>query len=54
MLHYKAVARTSRARMIDVSLCILGFVGMAYTTILTISNWIGEDKGKTPGYCEGR
>ncbi|KAF2262538.1 hypothetical protein CC78DRAFT_569703 [Lojkania enalia] len=54
MLHYKAVARTSIARAWDVLLCILGFVGMAYTTILTVSSWINGGAPKSPGYCDKR
>ncbi|KAF2015846.1 hypothetical protein BU24DRAFT_462066 [Aaosphaeria arxii CBS 175.79] len=54
MLHYRAVAGTSRARILDVCLCILGFVGMAYTTTLTVSSWIHGGAPKSPGYCDNR
>jgi proton-coupled amino acid transporter len=54
MLHYKAVARSSRARALDVALCVLGFVGMAYTTALTISSWVNGSEAKPPGYCDSR
>jgi proton-coupled amino acid transporter len=54
MLHYKAVARTTYARTVDVLLCILGFVGMAYTTALTVSSWVGGRAPKPPGYCDSR
>ncbi|KAF2730584.1 hypothetical protein EJ04DRAFT_500230 [Polyplosphaeria fusca] len=54
MLHYRAVARTSMARAMDIALCILGFVGMAYTTILTVSSWIHGGQVKSPGYCDSR
>ncbi|KAF2750013.1 hypothetical protein M011DRAFT_397519 [Sporormia fimetaria CBS 119925] len=52
MLHYKAVATTTRARVLDVLLCILGFVGMAYTTALTMSSWVSGGQPKPPGYCD--
>ncbi|KAF2111335.1 amino acid transporter-like protein [Lophiotrema nucula] len=52
MLHYRAVARNSYAKGLDVALCILGFVGMAYTTVLTISSWINGSEVKAPGYCD--
>lgn len=54
MLHYRAVARTTTARVLDVLVCILGVVGMAYTTSLTINSWVNGDNSKTPGYCDGR
>lgn len=54
MLHYKAVARTSYARAIDVSLGIIGFVGMGYTTALTMNSWVNGGAPKTPGYCDSR
>lgn len=38
----------------DVFLCILGFVGMAYTTALTVSSWINGGAPKSPGYCDTR
>ena len=31
---------------------ILGFVGMVYTTTLTISSWINGGAPKPPGYCD--
>ncbi|ORY12092.1 amino acid transporter-like protein [Clohesyomyces aquaticus] len=54
MLHYRAVARSSFVRFTDVCLCILGFVGMAYTTSLTVSSWINGSTAKPPGYCDTR
>ena len=54
MLHYRAVARTTAARVLDVLVGILGLVGMAYTTALTINSWVNGDNSKTPGYCDGR
>jgi proton-coupled amino acid transporter len=53
MLHYRAIARTQSAKTWDVLLCILGFVGMVYTTVLTVSSWVnGGGAGKSPGYCD--
>lgn len=54
MLHYRAVAKTSYARILDVLLCILGLVGMVYTTSLTISSWVAGSAPKSPGYCDNR
>ncbi|CAI6341973.1 unnamed protein product [Periconia digitata] len=52
MLHYRAVARTSTARAIDICVGILGLVGMVYTTTLTINSWIKGSTPKSPGYCD--
>lgn len=38
----------------DVLLCIIGVVGMGYTTALTIQSWINGGAPKTPGYCDSR
>ncbi|KAF1845682.1 uncharacterized protein K460DRAFT_395277 [Cucurbitaria berberidis CBS 394.84] len=54
MLHYRAVARTTVARVIDVLLGILGVVGMGYTTALTINSWVNGGAPKAPGYCDSR
>lgn len=54
MLHYRAVARTTYARSLDVLLCIIGIVGMGYTTTLTVHSWISGGAPKTPGYCDSR
>ncbi|KAF2832135.1 hypothetical protein CC86DRAFT_312966 [Ophiobolus disseminans] len=54
LLHYRAVARTTYARVLDVLLVIIGIVGMAYTTTLTVHSWIGGSTPKAPGYCDGR
>ncbi|KAF2876411.1 transmembrane amino acid transporter protein-domain-containing protein [Massariosphaeria phaeospora] len=54
MLHYKALARSSASRALDVALCILGLVGMVYTTSLTVSSWVGGGAPKPPGYCDSR
>jgi proton-coupled amino acid transporter len=54
MLHYRAVARTSYARLLDILLGILGVVGMVYTTTLTINSWVQGGAPKAPGYCDSR
>ena len=54
MLHYRAVARTTTARVLDILVCILGAVSMVYTTALTINSWVHGDNGKPPGYCDER
>ncbi|KAK5082708.1 hypothetical protein LTR05_006588 [Lithohypha guttulata] len=52
LLHLKAVSRTRWQRMADYALCLLGVVGCAYTTALTIQQWAGGTQGKAPGYCD--
>ncbi|KAF2281044.1 amino acid transporter-like protein [Westerdykella ornata] len=52
MLHYKAVSRTARERILDILLCILGFVGMVYTTVLTVHSWVSGGQARFPGYCD--
>jgi proton-coupled amino acid transporter len=54
ILHYRAVARTTYARILDVVLVIIGVVGMVYTTTLTINQWVQGSAPKAPGYCDGR
>ncbi|KAF1950401.1 amino acid transporter-like protein [Byssothecium circinans] len=54
MLHYRAVARTTTARAIDIAICVLGLVGMAYTTVLTVNSWVQGGAPKPPGYCDSR
>jgi proton-coupled amino acid transporter len=54
MLHYRAVAKTTRARLFDILLIIIGVVGMVYTTTLTIQQWVAGHASKDPGYCDGR
>jgi len=54
MLHYRAVARTTYARTIDILLCIIGLIGMVYTTALTINQWVEGSTSKAPGYCDGK
>ncbi|KAL9112392.1 MAG: hypothetical protein Q9227_003234 [Pyrenula ochraceoflavens] len=52
LLHVKAVAASHRQRIIDLALCGVGLVGCAYTTVLTVSSWIGGEEVKAPGYCD--
>ncbi|OCL15307.1 amino acid transporter-like protein [Glonium stellatum] len=52
MLHYKAVASSRLVKTSDIILCIFGFVGMAYTTVLTVSSWLHGGMVKPPGYCD--
>ncbi|KIV99169.1 uncharacterized protein PV09_09123 [Verruconis gallopava] len=54
MLHYRAISKTTWQRVADIILIIFGFVGMAYTTVLTVKSWVGSDSGKPPGYCDER
>lgn len=54
LLHYRAVARSAYARGLDILICIVGAVGMVYTTTLTINGWIEGGAPKPPGYCDGR
>lgn len=54
MLHYRAVARTSFARILDIIVGILGLVGMVYTTALTVNSWVSGGMKPPAGYCDGR
>ena len=54
MLHYRAVAKTTLARTLDVLMCIVGLIAMVYTTSPTIQSWVAGGKPKAPGYCDGR
>ena len=54
MLHYRAVARTTTARMLDILVGIVGLVSMVYTTSLTINSWVHGGDAKAPGYCDER
>jgi proton-coupled amino acid transporter len=54
MLHYRAVARSTTARVVDVVVCIIGLVGMVYTTTLTVNSWVAGGTKKAPGYCDSR
>ncbi|KAF2752734.1 hypothetical protein EJ05DRAFT_267444 [Pseudovirgaria hyperparasitica] len=40
-LHYKGVASSRHERYLDIGLMTLGVVAMAYTTIVTVAQWIG-------------
>ncbi|KAL8952302.1 MAG: hypothetical protein Q9222_001791 [Ikaeria aurantiellina] len=50
MLHFRAVAQSRRQQVIDVILCIFGFVVMVYTTTLTVRDWAGGSGPKARGY----
>ncbi|KAK0993660.1 hypothetical protein LTR54_010952 [Friedmanniomyces endolithicus] len=39
-LHYKGVARTLSAKLLDLGLIVLGLVAMIYTTAVTVAQWI--------------
>lgn len=52
LIHQKAVAERWWERVIDWLLCLLGLVLMAYTTVITISSWIGGEKEVSHGYCD--
>jgi len=52
MLHYKAVAKTTVWRCVDIILGIFGFVAMAYTTSLTVMSWAnGSAAPDGPDHC---
>jgi len=53
-MHYKVVSTRTWQRVADVVLVIIGFVGMGYTTALTIISWLHGEKTSSPGYCDGR
>ncbi|KAL8854191.1 MAG: hypothetical protein Q9221_000905 [Calogaya cf. arnoldii] len=52
LLHLKAVAQTRRQQVIDVCLCVFGFVVMVYTTTLTVRDWASGSAPKQRGYCD--
>ncbi|TVY25517.1 Vacuolar amino acid transporter [Lachnellula hyalina] len=52
MLHMRGVARTHFRKGCDIALCIFGVVVMAYTTILTVVSWAGEQEPRLPSYCD--
>ncbi|KAK2753555.1 hypothetical protein FQN54_007332 [Arachnomyces sp. PD_36] len=52
LLHLRAVATSKRQRIADIVLSCFGIIGCAYTTLLTISNWIAGSAPKPPGYCD--
>jgi len=39
-LHYRGVARTLSAKLLDLALISLGLVAMIYTTGVTVAQWI--------------
>jgi proton-coupled amino acid transporter len=54
-MHMKAVATTRFRKGADIALCIFGVIVMAYTTTLTVMNWVGgagTPAEKAPGYCD--
>lgn len=40
LLHYKGAAQTTRAKVIDVIVMVVGFIAMVYTTLVTVYQWI--------------
>ncbi|KAL8767466.1 MAG: hypothetical protein Q9209_006052 [Squamulea sp. 1 TL-2023] len=52
LLHLKAVAQTRRQQVIDICVCVFGFVVMVYTTTLTIRDWAGGSAPQARGYCD--
>ncbi|KAG9785666.1 vacuolar amino acid transporter 3, partial [Aureobasidium melanogenum] len=52
MLHLKAVAKGPWQRGLDYVVCVFGFVGCIYTTVLTVQQWAAGGSTKTPGYCD--
>ncbi|KIL85522.1 amino acid permease [Fusarium avenaceum] len=40
LLHYKGAAQTTRAKVIDVVVMVVGFIAMVYTTLVTVYQWI--------------
>ena len=39
-MHYKVISTNRWSKIADIMLVILGFVGMVYTTTLTIMSWV--------------
>lgn len=54
MMHYKVVAKGWMKKAGDVVLVIFGFVFMAYTTGMTIAQWVQGTRTTSPGYCDER
>ena len=54
MLHYRAISKTTLARVADVLLIIFGCIAMVYTTTLTVKSWVGGSSPKPPVYCDER
>lgn len=44
LIHRRAVTRETWRSMLDVVLCLMGFVLMAYTSALTITSWVSGRK----------
>ncbi|RGP72788.1 amino acid transporter [Fusarium sporotrichioides] len=40
LLHYKGAAQTTRAKVIDIIVMVVGFIAMVYTTLVTVYQWI--------------
>ncbi|KAF9765763.1 hypothetical protein IL306_001890 [Fusarium sp. DS 682] len=40
LLHYKGAAQTTRAKVIDIVVMVVGFIAMVYTTLVTAYQWI--------------
>ena len=52
IMHLKAIAHTRFQQLVDILLCVVGAVAMAYTTTLTLKSWASGAAGKEPGYCD--
>ncbi|KAF2765189.1 hypothetical protein EJ03DRAFT_355128 [Teratosphaeria nubilosa] len=52
LMHYRAVADRPWQRITDLMLVVFGFVIMAYTTALTIINWVGGGQEEMPGQVD--
>lgn len=53
-MHYRVAATRPWQKGSDLALVVFGFVVMAYTTGLTINNWIYGSNVKPPGYCDDK
>lgn len=42
LLHYKGAAQSRTAKVLDITLMVVGIVAMAYTTVMAIFQWIRE------------
>ncbi|TQB75574.1 neutral amino acid transporter [Monascus purpureus] len=52
LLHLKACSQSRKQQIADIVLVIFGVISCIYTTALTISNWVGAEDVKAPGYCD--
>ncbi|OJJ44653.1 hypothetical protein ASPZODRAFT_707603 [Penicilliopsis zonata CBS 506.65] len=52
LLHLKACAQSRKQQIADIALAVFGVISCIYTTTLTITNWVGGDNTKPPGYCD--